>query len=50
MGISDIIGFIISITSLINLPRKKFFNLSIIFVLLLSSIIFIIDYLNLEKY
>lgn len=47
MGISDLIGFSLSITSIVDLPRKLFFNISILLTLILSSGIFIIDFMDL---
>ena len=47
MGISELAAFALSITSIIDLPRKLFFNLSILLTLMFSLVIFLIDYWNL---
>ena len=44
------IAFAVSITSIIELPRKFFFNISISMTLIFSSLVFVIDYLNLQNF
>ena len=45
MGISDLLAFAFSISSIIKLPRKLFLNITILLTLIFSLVIFLVDFL-----